>query len=111
MNDKIRFKTLIDLGKLTVVKKTGSERFQAGEHKLDFALLDFWRWSASDLVSNATRGILWYVLKNTLIIYFDSINWRDYLPAKNYIKIEFKEYEIDSIEGGMIIIGIDKKLK
>lgn len=29
-----------------------------GGHPLAANLLDFWRWSASDLVSNATRGIL-----------------------------------------------------
>lgn len=44
--------------KLDVTPKTGDEAFhKAGQH-CDLKLLDFWRWSASDLVSNATRGIL-----------------------------------------------------
>ena len=42
---------------LNVVKKTGSERFHNGG-SADFDLLDFWRWSSSDLVSNVTRGVL-----------------------------------------------------
>lgn len=44
--------------RLKVVRKTGDERFQYKGQPLDQTLLGFWRWSASDLVSNATRGIL-----------------------------------------------------
>lgn len=43
---------------LKVTKKNGDERFRRGGRRLDQTLLDFWRWSASDLVSNATRGVL-----------------------------------------------------
>lgn len=32
--------------------------FHHKSHPLPFTLLDFWRWSCSDLISNATRGIL-----------------------------------------------------
>jgi hypothetical protein len=38
--------------------KTGREWFRAGDRMLDFELSEFWRWSMSDLVSNATRGRL-----------------------------------------------------
>lgn len=44
--------------KLDVTLKTGEETFHHGEQPLGLKLMDFWRWSASDLVSNATRGIL-----------------------------------------------------
>ena len=39
-------------------KKTGDESLHCDSLPLPHTLLDFWRWSASDLVSNATRGIL-----------------------------------------------------
>ena len=47
-----------DLGRILVSRKTGDERFRAAGGDLGFTLLDFWQWSASDLVSNATRGRL-----------------------------------------------------
>ena len=40
------------------VRRTGSERFRSGDESLDFSVSDFWRWSASDLVSNTDRGAL-----------------------------------------------------
>ena len=40
------------------VRRTGSERFRSGEESLGFSVSDFWRWSASDLVSNTARGAL-----------------------------------------------------
>ncbi len=43
---------------LKVSRKTGGETFQNGTSSLDFSLLNFWQWSASDLVSNALRGRL-----------------------------------------------------
>jgi len=47
-----------ELGKVIATRKNGSERFHNAENLLSFDLLSFWRWSASDLLSNATRGIL-----------------------------------------------------
>ncbi len=41
-----------------VVPKTGAEPFHNGTFLLKRTLRDFWRWSASDLVGNALRGIL-----------------------------------------------------
>ena len=46
------------LCRLTLVRRSGNERFHSGEKSLPFNVLDFWCWSASDLVSNTTRGIL-----------------------------------------------------
>lgn len=39
-------------------RKSGDEPFFQNKQPLELKLADFWRWSASDLVSNATRGIL-----------------------------------------------------
>ena len=47
-----------ELGRILPQRKTGEERFRKGEDELAFDLKDFWRWSYSDLVSNATRGVL-----------------------------------------------------
>lgn len=47
-----------DLGELTVTRKTGEERFKNGSGDLGVTLTDFWSWSASDIVSNTTRGVL-----------------------------------------------------
>lgn len=43
---------------IQVGRKSGDERFMRNGQPLEATLLGFWRWSASDLVSNATRGVL-----------------------------------------------------
>ena len=47
-----------ELKELEITKRSGNEKFQYGSKNLDFNLLSFWQWSSSDVVSNATRGIL-----------------------------------------------------
>ena len=42
---------------LDVKPKTGKEAFSSGGQPLDFCVGDFWRWYASDLVSNSLRGV------------------------------------------------------
>ena len=46
------------LPKLEITKKIGSERFHSSGSYVDFDVLDYWRWSSSDFVSNVTRGVL-----------------------------------------------------
>jgi hypothetical protein len=43
---------------IQVTRKDGSECFSMNNNPCDATLLDFWCWSTSDLVSNATRGVL-----------------------------------------------------
>src|SRR5829696_10292349 len=43
---------------LVVTRKTGCEAFRDGSAALGFDLLNFWQWSASDLMSHALRGRL-----------------------------------------------------
>ncbi len=38
--------------------KTGNESFSNNQKTLPFNVWDFWKWSVSDLLSNATRGRL-----------------------------------------------------
>ena len=77
------------LEKLEVVRKDGGERFRAGGSDLDFSVLDFWRWSASDLVSNATRGILAeYIVARALEI-----------PTEKEVRDEWAPYDLEMPEG------------
>lgn len=46
------------LGMREVTRRCGAEKFRTGAHELDFDLMSFWQWSCSDLLSNATRGIV-----------------------------------------------------
>lgn len=78
---------------LPVTKKSGAEHFRKNENSLDLTLLGFWRWSASDIVSNATRGILAeYIVANALGLAegvrgaWDAVD----LKTKSDIKIEVK---------------------
>ena len=47
-----------ELKEIEITKRSGEEKFRDGGKNLDFNLLSFWQWSSSDVVSNATRGIL-----------------------------------------------------
>jgi hypothetical protein len=46
------------LGPLEVSRKSGDEQFVVEGRPAGFDLLEFWRWSASDLVDNTARGVL-----------------------------------------------------
>ena len=46
------------LERIQVQRRNGSERFQSRGEALPADLTGYWQWSASDLLSNATRGIL-----------------------------------------------------
>jgi hypothetical protein len=48
----------MDLGRVNVTRKSGSERFRDGTADLGYDLLTFWQWSSSDLLSNSMRGVL-----------------------------------------------------
>jgi hypothetical protein len=43
---------------MSVEQRTGAEPFHTAGTALPFDMLGFWRWSFSDVVSNATRGVL-----------------------------------------------------
>ena len=83
------------LQKLDIVKKKGSESFCARGSALDFNLLDYWRWSSSDLVGNTARGILAeYIVARALKIPTDKEvrdEWAPFdLKMPDGIKIEVK---------------------
>lgn len=47
-----------NLGRLKIHPKSGDESFHLDGKSIGVDLTSFWRWSTSDLVSNATRGVL-----------------------------------------------------
>jgi len=55
--------------KLEVEPKSGDEPLHHNGRVLDTRLIDFWRWSASDLVSNATRGIFAEYIVAALLVF------------------------------------------
>lgn len=81
------------LGRLRPRRMTGDEPFRAGSTVLGFDLLGFWQWSCSDLVSNATRGVLAeYIVARALgIVEGVRDEWAAYdLITPEGIKIEVK---------------------
>lgn len=73
---------------------SGGEPFHDGGRETGFDLLDFWRWSASDLVINTARGLLAeYIVAHALDISTSGVRdaWAAYdLTTNQGIKIEVK---------------------
>jgi hypothetical protein len=83
-----------DLGRIKVERRLGDERFLSDGHDLGFDLLSFWQWNTSDLVSNATRGVLAeYIVARALGVDVTGVRgeWAAYdLTAPSGLKIEVK---------------------
>lgn len=52
----LKKQNLSDLGEIKAKPKTGNEFITDNGIEKEYNLLDFWRWSVSDILSNATRG-------------------------------------------------------
>ena len=80
--------------KLDIKKKTGREPFHSGGATRDFDVLDYWRWATSDLISNATRGILAeYIVARAVGVSTTGVRdeWAAYdLETPDGIKLEVK---------------------
>jgi len=83
----------INLPYIPIVRKTGDEVFRRNGQNLGIKLLNFWQWSASDLIGNAERGILAeYIVASALGI-TDGVQegWTAYdLETPSGIKVEVK---------------------
>src|SRR5215208_5272042 len=77
-----------------LTRKSGRERFRDGANELDFDLLSFWQWSASNLLSNATRGVVAeYIVARALDASPEGVRdeWAAYdLRTKEDVKVEVK---------------------
>ncbi len=73
---------------------SGNESLVSGGKSLGLSVLDFWRWSTSDLVNNSTRGVLAeFIVAYALGISFESVRdpWRAYdLITPEGITVEVK---------------------
>lgn len=82
------------LKRISVKQKSGDEFFHADGVSVNFDLLGFWRWSTSDLVSNAIRGRLAeYLVARALGIDTNGVRneWDAFdLQTETGIKIEVK---------------------
>jgi hypothetical protein len=78
---------------IPIVRKAGDEVFRRNGLMLGIKLLDFWQWSASDLIGNAERGILAEYIVATALGIADGVQegWSAYdLEMPSGIKIEVK---------------------
>lgn len=83
-----------NLKAINAVPKTGTEKLTFKERELKYNLLDFWRWSISDILSNTTRGrFAEFIVGATIGLKPDNIRdeWAAYdLITENGIKLEVK---------------------
>lgn len=82
-----------DLGPIEVLRRRGDEPLHDGPRMLGPDLTEFWRWSCSDLVSNATRGVLAEYLVAHALGVADGVReeWAAYdLTAADGLRIEVK---------------------
>jgi hypothetical protein len=86
--------TTEELGLLFAPRRIGQEVFHDDDRPLGFNLLDFWGWDVSDLVSNATRGILAeYIVARAIGISTSGVRneWAAYdLITNGGVKVEVK---------------------
>jgi hypothetical protein len=81
------------LGPIDVKRRRGDESFHDGARDLRISLSEFWQWSFSDLVSNATRGVLAEHLVAQALGVADGVReeWGAYdLTAADETRIEVK---------------------
>ena len=78
---------------IKVNRKNGSERLHNDGKETSFQLVDFWRWSSSDLLSNATRGVFAEFIVASALGLADSVRseWDSYdLKTSKGKRIEVK---------------------
>jgi len=83
-----------ELEKVNVVQKNGNENLLFNGSEINWKLIDFWKWSVSDLLSNATRGTFAEFIVATALeidLLKAREEWNAYdLKTKEGIKIEIK---------------------
>lgn len=84
----------MNLARLQITPKSGSEPLHIANEPIGLLLQDFWRWSASDLVSNTTRGVFAEFLVATALGIPPShprVEWAPWdLTTQDGIRVEVK---------------------
>jgi len=83
-----------NFGKIPIKQRTGDEQLTFCDRETGLKLIDFWQWSVSDIISNATRGrFAEFIVASALNIDLTIIRdeWDPYdLKSPEGIKIEVK---------------------
>jgi hypothetical protein len=83
-----------NLGKLNIQQQSGNEPMSNQGKVLDTKLIDFWRWSFSDLAMNKIRGAFAeFIVRTALGLPSNQVrvDWDDYdLEMENGLRIEVK---------------------
>jgi hypothetical protein len=84
----------VKLKAIKAIPKTGSEKLTFENKETTYSLLDFWQWSVSDILSNATRGrFAEFIVGTAIDIDLKALRdeWDAYdLTTQSGIKIEVK---------------------
>ena len=84
----------LQLPQINIKVKSGQEQLTSNGSTIGIKLIDFWKWSVSDLISNATRGRLAeFIVASALGIDMENVRdeWSAYdLISPEGIKIEVK---------------------
>lgn len=87
-------KDKISLEEIKPELKSGNEKLTFKNNKINFCLLDFWQWSVSDILSNATRGkFAEFIVGTAINIDLKKVRdeWAPFdLKTEDGIKIEIK---------------------
>ena len=81
------------LDSVDISQKSGDESFHQNGEKFDFEIIDFWQWSASNLLNNTQRGILaeYLVAEATGAVQGVRSNWKNFdLETPEGIRLEVK---------------------
>jgi len=84
---------MTDLGIKKTIRMTGDERLTTGGRVTDFSLLDYWQWSASDVLGNTARGCIAEFIVATALGVADQLRteWDPFdLLTPGRIKVEVK---------------------
>jgi hypothetical protein len=87
---------MTNLDKRRVKIKNGEENLIFAGKNTKYKLLDFWKWSVSDLLSNATRGIFAEFIVATAME----------IDLTNEARDEWSEYDLETWEWGKIKIEV-----
>ena len=93
MTESIGIRYVMTLDSIDVSRKSGDEPFHQNGKPFDFGILDFWQWSASNLLNNTQRGVLaeYLVAEATDIDQGARSNWENFdLETPEGIQLEVK---------------------